>query len=177
MKTKLYLAMAVVVAVASMSMQATVLVQNMPVVETALLNFNSSSASYYAVGFSTPAGLAYNLTSVKIDASGAPALNIYNNSVGNQPGTLFASLTSPGGVANIWTFTGTATFAPSSTYWAVVSGSGTWYGNDANYAQGGAVGAYVGRSISSFPINTWGAFAGNSPSLQVDVTAVPEPGE
>jgi hypothetical protein len=183
--TKLICASAMLLGMVT-SMQAALLIGNMPLPNENNTSDVLSSANWYAVGVTTPNnGITLGLQTINLDlstSSGNPTVEIRSGPTApTTPG--FSSFTY-GNVGNVWTVTPTSAynFSPNTTYWIVVGATGaqtgTWYrsSGDTAYTLGFSsayAGTYTGNGGTS-----WGPFpSGGQPGLVVDASAVPEPSE
>ncbi len=149
-----------------------------------------NTSRWKGVGFTTPAGQAYDISDVQLHLSGytgvsSPSVGFYTDNAGVPSTTLVGSLlTNPGGndgSLSSFTFTPSSTLSlsPSTTYWLVIkdtaSATLTWANGNPNVTPSSAVGAtYNGYQFTTTSGSSWSSSAVLN-NFQIDATAVPEP--
>ena len=185
MKNRTILNAAALFLAAAASVQASVVIGNLPLANELNTSDSLSSSSWYTVGVNIPSGSSWDLTNIKLDmtSTATPVLEILGPST-SPGGAVFSSFNAPSQSGNVWTFTPSASFSfgASSTYWIVVGESGaatgTWLrssGSDTPYTPG--VGTYAATYSSANGGSSW-SFpfpSGGNPGLEIN--AVPEPQE
>lgn len=183
MKTTKFLCAAATLLAAVTSIQATVLVGNLPIND---LNTSDaiSVSSRYAVGFTTGA-TAQTLDNIKLDltlSSGTAGLDIRLGNSTTPSGSAFNSFGFPSISGSTYTFAPLSSFTlgAATTYWLVVNGTGTgtWLGNTPNQGYTTTGASYLSTRYSSDGGVNWSLFpSGGNPGLEINATAVPEPRE
>ena len=182
MKVLLRSASLLALAAAALAAHADVLIGNLsgPVGSSTVLEVGASAA----MGFTTPAGLPSLLTgaTLRLQYLGySTTLRIYNNSAADNPGTPLATLLNdPAAQSNdSYSFAPTAPFlfAPSTTYWLVLSnndagaGGGAYWKTTTLTPTGAAT--HFGSRIGNSTPPTGGFSALSSYAIAVNPT--PEP--
>lgn len=183
--TKLVIAAALFIATA-VSIQATVLMGNIPLANESATPDSLTASSWYTVGVTTANDATTRpLQNMRLDltvSSGNPTIEIRSGAT--PPTTTGFNSFTFGNIGNVWTATPSAgfNFLPNTTYWVVVGATGLQTGSWLGSSPAGTYSLGLGASfVGTFPSGSGGGSwsypfpAGGNPGLEVN--AVPEPQE